>query len=107
MTDREFTMFAGALLRSIRKDTPKDTGNLRKNATRMEPVGAGKFRIRVKTEVAPYFKYVNGYETFIRKGKRTGITYGARNPNYGYFDRAVKNAVKTVAKKYGGCVEGV
>lgn len=94
MNDAEFTMLSGNVLDEIRKETPKDTGNLRYNATRIIPKGAGRFEIVVEERVAPYFKYVNG--TRERKGS-----------HHGYFDRAVKQAVKAVAKKYGGRVEGV
>ena len=94
MNDAEFTKFSGSILRVIRKNTPKKTGNLRKHATRIIPKGAGRFEIVVEERIAPYFKYVNGTEE--RKGS-----------HHGYFDKAVKGAVKTVAKKYGGRVVGV
>lgn len=97
MTDVRFTEAAGDLLREIRNGTPKDTGNLRYNATRKEALGGGRFRITVEERVAPYFRYVNGQRT-IR---------GRKNEHYGYFENAVRDAVRSVAKKYGGRIERV
>ena len=94
MNDVQFTGFAGSILEEIQEGTPKDTGNLRYNATRKIPKGNGRFEIVVDQKIAPYFKYVNG-------------TQNKKGSHHGYFDRAVKEAVKTVAKKYGGRVEGV
>lgn len=115
MTDAEFTAVCGRILTMIQEDTPNpkmnkrdkygrltSTGNLAFNATRSESLGANKIRIYVNTVgnhspqsrdgIAPYFVYVNGYETL----------WGKPNPNYGYWDRAIKRAIHNIATFYGG-----
>lgn len=92
MSDEEFTNFGGEVVKIIRKMTPHDTNNLRDNATVYESIGSDTIRIRVKQEVAPYVIYVNGYEKL----------YERPNKNHQYWNRAVKLALETAAKKYGG-----
>ena len=59
MTDHRFTQIMYAFSDKIRADTPIDTGNLRRTATRGKPSGNGKFEITVVARIAPYFHYVN------------------------------------------------
>lgn len=92
MTDAQFTALSASILSSIRETTPWDTGNLAKNATKIRSVGAGKFEIYVDEKIAPYFEYVNGLARI----------NGRPNRNHGYFQEAVKHAIATVAREYGG-----
>jgi hypothetical protein len=88
-------MFAGSVTAEIAKDTPYDTKNLKKNATRFESLGRGQARIYIDTKIAPYFKYVNYYQ-YLNGGKA--------NPNYLYFEKALKAALIKIARMNGGNV---
>ena len=117
MTDAEFTAVCGRITSMIQDDTPNpsmnkrdkygrltSTGNLAFNATRYESLGANKIRIYVNTVgvhapqsqdgIAPYFVYVNGYQTLWEKP----------NPNYGYWGRAIDRAIHNIAASYRGSV---
>lgn len=104
MTDAEFTAVCGRIKSMIQDETPRDTGNLALNATRSESLGVNKVRIYVDTVgdhspnsldgIAPYFVYVNN-EPFLR---------GRKNPNFGYWDNAIKRAIHNIAASYGGSV---
>lgn len=88
-------MFVGSVKAEIAKRTPYDTGNLAKNATRSESLGGGQARIYIDTQIAPYFKYVNYYQ-YLNGGKA--------NPNFLYFDKALKAALIKTAQMNGGSV---
>ena len=92
--DVQMTRFVGEMLDGIKKDTPRPprtpehpyvTGNLAYNATLMEPLGDGAYRIYVDLTIAPYFPYVI-------KQKR----------NYQYFQKAVNKQIEILAEKLGG-----
>lgn len=95
MTDAQFTAFVSVIKWELEKFTPYDTGNLAKNATRSESLGSDKARIYVDTNIAPYFKYVNFYQTLVN---------GKPNPNHEYFQKGIKSAVERAAKMSGGHV---
>lgn len=112
MTDQQFTRITNVMLSNIRKATPYDTGNLAMFATRSEPLAHGSFRIYVNTVgdhspestdgIAPYFKYVN-YRPFFHS--ESGAS--RKNPNYEYWDKAVKKEVERIAKELGGVISVV
>jgi hypothetical protein len=92
--DVQMTRFVGVMLDGIREDTPHPpktpehpyvTGNLAYNATLMEPLGDGAYRIYVDLDIAPYFPYV-------LKQRR----------NYQYFPRAVEKQIRILAENLGG-----
>lgn len=72
--------------------TPIDTGNLRYNAVRMRYLGPKECRIYVDTNIAPYMVYTN--EPWIADRWK-----GAKNPNEGWFKKAVETAISSV---FGG-----
>lgn len=91
----------------IRKNTPRLTGNLRDNATKMKSLGADRFVIFVDTSIAPYFKYVNNEELIRREvkvGQRKAQMY-KRNRNYKYWEKAVDLAIEDIAQALGGRIE--
>lgn len=104
MTDREFNIITGNILAMIRARTPRDTGNLRMNATKSEPLSNSAFRIYINTEgdhlpssqdgIAPYFVFVN-YAPTLR---------GKPNRNYGYWERAIDECARWVATTLGGAL---
>jgi len=100
MTNEEFNVIGHELLSYIKDRTPKDTGNLAYNATGFG-LGVGTFTITVNTKIAPYFKYVNNYETFTRKYKN-GNERTVQNRNYHYFEKAVDSGVEYLAQLLGG-----
>lgn len=110
MTDQQYTNIKIGILDDIKQfdkgaTRPYDTGNLVLNAIRSEDLSYGKFRIYVNSfgnhvpesqdGIAPYFKYVNYYDT-IR---------GKVNKHYHWWDNAIAAAVKDVAQEWGGIVE--
>lgn len=60
---------------------PVDTHNMQRNATKVENLGGGKWRLYVDEEIAPYVPYTN--EPWISPKWN-----GKKNPNEGWFDRA-------------------
>lgn len=65
----------------LRNLVPKRTGNMRYNATKVENLGGGKWRLYVDEEIAPYVPYTN--EPWISPKWN-----GKKNPNQGWFERA-------------------
>lgn len=96
MTDKQFTQLVTAIKADIRHDTPKDTGNLRFNATDGRPVASGKYVITVSGRIAPYFGAVNN---------RARYPSGRPNPNYQYFEKSLMAHLEKYAKAAGGTVE--
>ena len=95
MTDHRFTQIMYAFSDKIRADTPIDTGNLRRTATRGKPSGNGKFEITVVARIAPYFHYVNDMRTF---------PSGKPNPNYHYFNDSLETHLEELAAAIGGTI---
>ncbi len=96
MTDTEFTRIMSSMLAGVRKDTPRDTGNLRKPATSGNPISHGKYELTVSVRKAPYFYYVN-------ERKRPCSRHG--ESHYHYFDNAVNKQIEIIARKAGGYVK--
>ena len=96
MTDKQFTQLMTSMVADIRDDTPINTGNLRRNATRGRPIACGKYVITVSGRIAPYFGAVNNRKTY---------PSGKQNPNYKYFDNSLMAHLEKYAKAAGGTVE--
>ena len=95
MTDHRFTQIMSGFVEKIRADTPIETGNLRRTATRGRPVGNGKFEINVVARIAPYFHYVNDMRNF---------PSGKPNRNYHYFNNSLENHLEELAAAIGGTI---
>lgn len=65
----------------FRGNVPKDTGNMRYNATKLEHLGANEWRIVVDASIAPYAVYTN--EKWISPRWN-----GKTNPNEGWVGKA-------------------
>lgn len=92
MTDAEFNTISHHFLDNIRSRTPYRTGNLKMNATKIQALGNSRFDISIDMNIAPYFKYVNNYETIRER----------RNNNYHYFEDAVEICTEEMALAIGG-----
>lgn len=85
-----FTNAMDALRRS--GIVPIDTGRLADNAIRGIWIGQNTYKIYIDEKVAPYAKYtIEPWE----KG---------RNPNQGWFERAVVFVAEYIAKELGGTI---
>ena len=74
----------------LKAAAPYKTGNLRYNAIKLEIVG-NTCRLYVDEEIAPYMKYTNEpWEN------------GKKNPNEGWFHRAVKKIAQHIAERTRG-----
>lgn len=74
---------------------PKRTGNMRYNATRIENLGGGKWRLYIDENIAPYVPYTN--EPWISPRWN-----GKQNPNEGWFDRAAQLVANYIATRLQG-----
>lgn len=95
MTDAQFSAQMEKFVAKIREMTPRDTGNLRLNATTGYPESSSSWVISVNQQKAPYFKYVNN---------RARLSNGAMNRNYKYFQDAVEIAIEELAQAVGGVI---
>ena len=66
-------------------------GNLMNNAYKIKSLGDGKYDIYLDLDIAPYAEYIDqaGYKT------------------YGYWDKAMRKLIKSIAKQLGGTLEEV
>ena len=76
----------------------ESTGNLRHNATKFEVRSATEFELFIDEDIAPYMPFTN--EPWISPKWR-----GAKNPNEGWFPRAVLAYANALAAALGGTVE--
>lgn len=81
----------------LRECAPIDTGNLRYNAIRFKTEG-NKFIIYIDESIAPYVFYTN--EPWISPKWN-----GKKNPNQGWFDKAVEKIAQMVATMSKGNLE--
>lgn len=93
MTSNEFISLCKECEAYLRSVAPYDTGNLRYNAVRLEIMDDNTCKLYVDEKMAPYMKYTN--EPW-QHGK---------NPNEGWFDRAVEHIVELMAQRIGGYVK--
>lgn len=80
-----------AYLKSL---VPYDTHNMQNNATKVDNLGNGKWRLYIDENIAPYVPYTN--EPWISPKWK-----GKKNPNEGWFERAthlVANYISTLLR---------
>lgn len=108
---RQAQIMYGALnyLRSL---TPIKTGNLRHNATNIESLGEGKWRLYIDENIAPYMKYTEEpwEQKTIKMGnfKKGGIIERMRtwkNPNQGWFQRASDRVAMYISTQLHGTLK--
>jgi|AGTN01.1.fsa_nt_gi hypothetical protein len=88
---------AEMVLRLIKAAAPFRSGNLRYNAVRKEPgTTDDEMRIIADENIAPYMKYTNEDWSNFRLPLQ-----GKKNPNQGWWDNAVEDAVNVVAQALG------
>ena len=83
---------------TLRHFIPKDTGNMRYNAFKIEPLGDMKWKIFIDEKVAPYVVYVN--EKWVSP-KWNGKT----NPNEGFWQYIVKRLADMIATAINGKIK--
>ncbi len=99
MTDADFAAVCELAFETLRDLAPYDTGNLSRNAIKLEFTDAKHARIYVSEEIAPYMPYTN--EPWLAERWN-----GKKNPNEGWFDRAARAAILYVQQKLGGTLKG-
>lgn len=108
---RQAQIMYGALnyLRSL---TPIKTGNLRYNATNIESLGEGKWRLYIDENIAPYMKYTEEpwEQKTIKMGnfKKGGIIERMRtwkNPNQGWFQKASDRVAMYISTQLRGTLK--
>lgn len=79
----------------MRMLAPYDTGNLSQNAIKLEHLSKNEWTIKVNEQVAPYMPYTNE-EWISPKWK------GKKNPNEGWWDKAVDSIMNQLRAELGG-----
>ena len=83
---------------SARVLIPIDTGNLRYNSFKIEPLGNMKWKVYIDEKVAPYAPYVN--EKWISP-KWNGKT----NPNEGFWERVFEFIANQISSATNGQIK--
>lgn len=112
MTPQAFIRLGDQALDLLKSLAPYKTGNLRRNAIRIERPDANTFVLYVNEDIAPYMPYTNEVweqklitmGNFV-KGQTVQRMRTWKNPNEGWFDRAARAVAEFVAEKMGGKVE--
>lgn len=109
MTKAKFKAFADAALALVQSMSPYDTGNLRKNAIRLEWNGDNEFSIFVNESIAPYMPYTNEkWEHKVikmgnfRKGEVVERLRTWDNPNEGWWNDTAEKLIELIVTRYGG-----
>lgn len=100
MTDADFNAVCELAFETLRDLAPYDTGNLSRNAIKLEFTDAKHARIYVSEEIAPYMPYTN--EPWLAERLN-----GKKNPNEGWFDAAAELIAELVADLAGGSITHV
>lgn len=95
MTDADFKATCESAFESLRELAPYDTGNLSRNAIKLEFVSAKEALIYVSKAIAPYMPYTN--EPWL-----SPYWNGKKNPNEGWFDRAAEIIAGNIKEQVGG-----
>lgn len=77
---------------------PKNTGNMRYNATKVDNLGNGKWRLYIDENIAPYVPYTN--EPWISPKWN-----GKKNPNEGWFERATDLVARYISTLLRGTLK--
>lgn len=85
-------------IRAFRAQVPIDTGNMRYNSVMLMRLSETRQILYINTNIAPYFKYVNGEW----KSKKWN---GKKNKNEGFFYRAAMAYVEDLAYRLNGRIE--
>lgn len=115
MTAAKFNSLCSQIYDHIRSQTPYDTGNLHDKATKIQRLGDAKVKIFVDEAVAPYFKYVNNRQTLTtqrypllpkdgkldRRKDKPKVSHTRQNRNYHYFEEALEEVLKEIARETG------
>lgn len=108
MTSSEFIKLCHECEEILRARAPYKTGNLRNNAIKIEFVD-NVCRLYVDEKIAPYMKYTNepwdqkliSMGNF-RKGEKVTRLRTWRNPNQGWWERAVQEIAEHIAQRVKG-----
>ena len=83
---------------SARVMIPIDTGNLRYNSFKIEPLGDMKWKVYIDEKVAPYAPYVN--EKWISPKWK-----GKTNPNEGFWERVFEFIANQISAATNGQIK--
>lgn len=95
ISEAEQALIMFGALHYLKSLVPKDTGNMRYNATKVENLGGGKWRLYVDETIAPYVPYTN--EPWISPKWK-----GKKNPNEGWFERATHLVANYISARVRG-----
>lgn len=108
---RQAQIMYGALnyLRSL---TPIKTGNLRYNATNIENLGEGRWRLYIDESIAPYMKFTEEpweQKTVtmgnFKKGGKVERMRTWKNPNQGWFKKASDRVAMYISTQLRGTLK--
>ena len=94
MKKREFKRLVRDIFEVTRQQAPEDTGNLSKNALKLEWIDQNTARIYIDEEIAPYMPYTN--EPWVSSWWR-----GKQNPNLYWFDKMAQIAKMMIESATG------
>ncbi len=100
MTDGDFKAACEEAFETLRSLAPYDTGNLARNAIRLEFVSPKEALLYVSEAIAPYMPYTN--EPWISPHWN-----GKKNPNEGWFDKAAEIIAQRISERLNGEVKNV
>lgn len=95
MTHADFKAACEFAFETLRDLAPYDTGNLARNAIKLEFVSRNVARIYVSEAIAPYMPYTN--EPWVAKKWN-----GHKNPNEGWFDASANLIAESLGDLLGG-----
>ena len=93
----DFSALSFEALDFIKRFSPIDSGNLRRNAIKLDFISPTKIKITVDTTVAPYMPYTNEPWTSPKWN-------GKKNPNEHWWNDTVELLVRHIAEQYKGVV---
>lgn len=87
MTEEQFLNYVDMFVTKFKEQTPIDTGNLRNESIRMVQKSPTKIVVYVDRKIAPYMPYTD--KPWLAKRWN-----GKKNPNEGWFKKAVERAIR-------------
>lgn len=104
MTREEFREYVNRFAELLRLVAPRDTGNLAFHAIKIEWHGNDEAEIYVDGDgqdgIAPYMPFTN--EPWVADRWRNKKGKLKKNPNEGWWQKAIKQIVRKLNKEFGG-----
>ena len=109
---RKFDKVFLEAIEQLRKQAPKDTGNLRYNAIKYRWVSDSRFEIYVDVGDTDAFvskqKFLLGQAPYMPFTNEEWISprwNGKKNPNQDWWNKAIEKVIQFIARRLGGLLE--